>query len=131
MPRGRILSLFGRARDRAPSTETKPAPLPETVRDVIDSASVVFRHGTGANAGTDRAIVQIPGFNGFIYSTEAASKIIARAWPELDARQLAQAVRRLGQTVTTRRGQHRHDAAARLAVTEGTAPDTRPYLHRY
>lgn len=127
----RILSLFGRAQENAPDTLAKPAPLPEAVRDVIDSASVMFRERTGEDAGTDRAIVQLPGFTGFVFSGEAAGNIIARAWPELDARQKAQAVRRLGQAVTARRAQHKRAAAERQAVIDGTAPDNRPFLHRY
>ena len=129
--RRRILSLFGRGSDPAPDTSAKPAPLPEAVRDVIDTASVMFRAGTGENAGHDRAIVQLPGFTGFVFSGEAASKIVARAWPELDERHVSQAVRRLGQVVTARRAQHAQSAVQRQAVLDGTAPDTRPYMTRY
>lgn len=130
MRRG-VLSLFGRGSDLASDTPAKPAPLPETVRDVIDTASVMFRADTGENAGLDRAIVQLPGFTGFVFSGETASKVIARAWPELNERQVAQALRRLGQVVSARRAQHVQSAAHRQAVLDGTAPDTRPYMTRY
>lgn len=120
MVRRRILSLFGRKSDPAPPPAL--VPLPEVVRDVIDSASVVFRAGTGENAGEDHAIVQIPGFTGFKFSSEGAAKVIARSWPELEEHAVSQAVRRLGQLVAARRRQHAQGA---------TTPDTRPWINRY
>lgn len=127
-----LLSLFGRGGTTpAPEPAAKLQPLPELVRDALDNASVMFRAGTGDDAKTDRAIVQLPGFTGFIWSPEAAAKVIGRAWPELDDCQTRRAVRRLGQTVTTRLAQHTQGAANRQAVLDGTAPDCRPWMSRY
>lgn len=128
-----LLSLFGRGRNPAPDTAAKPhrQPLPELVRDALDTASVIFRASTGDDAKTDRAIVQLSGFTGFMWSPEAAARVIGRAWPELDDGQTQQAVRRLGQTVTTRRAQHARGAAQRQAVLDGTASDSRPWKDRF
>lgn len=129
--RRRILSLFGRGFTPTSDTPAKPQALPEIVRETLDSASVVFRAGTGENAGVDRAVVQLAGFQGFMFSSEAAGKVIARVWPEMDERQVSQAVRRLGQTVTTRRIQHASSQDHLQAVLHGTAADTRRWKDRF
>lgn len=113
-------------------TPARPAPLPDVVTAVLDAASVLFRPDTGNDARSDHAIVQLPnGSVGWRFSPEAAAKVVAHSWPDLDEYAVAQAARRLGGLVATRRKQQERDAAFRAAVCNGSSPHARPYLHRY
>jgi hypothetical protein len=106
----------------------RPAPLPEAVMAVIDTASIHVRPDTGDDAGADTAIVQLPGWSGFKFSPEAAANVAARAWPELSEIAVGQAVRRLAGLVAARRRQHAQD---RAAMQRGLDADTRPWMARY
>ncbi len=87
--------------------------LPIAVGDAIDGASIVVRapriesHTRQRADGTiverkdyqPRVVVQVHGWNGWLYSDEDAAKFFARAYPGLNERQLAQAVNRTGARV--------------------------------
>jgi len=112
-----ILSLFRRERAEPPATVGSLV-LPVAVCDAIDVASLVVR--PGGEKSQARVVCQFEGRTGFIFTPEGAPKVLADLFPDLNERQLGQAVLRL-----------RSRAKACLRGLELGDPETIPWIRRY